>query len=396
MKKLILGVLCASSLVALAVPHVTDVTMTQNAFTRLVTITYKLLDEPGIVTLDVQTNGVSIGGEYLTLLAEDVNRKIENDANAVRRILWRPDQTWPNQLITNGSVRAVVTAWATNAPPPYMACDLAAPNTIRFYPSAEAVPGGVTNIQYKTTKLLMRKIPAANVEWRMGANSSTDPGVASSFFERETVHTVTLTEDFYIGVYEFTQKQYKMIDTSYTYTGADDLPVIKPYSNIRAGTWPDAGAGAEPGDKTGIQRLRAQTGINTFDLPTDAQWEFACRAGTDGPYNAGTSVDDVAWYSGNANALQVVGQKLPNRWGLYDMHGNAAEWCLDWYATAPYAAGSSVQDPVGPASGSQRCVRSGSYSTEAARVRSAARTAVAAWQTYYGETMRPVCKAGIE
>ena len=104
-------------------------------------------------------------------------------------------------------------------------------------------------------------------------------------------------------------------------------------------------------------KLRMRTGFD-FDLPTEAQWEFACRAGTTTTYYWGDSMNDnYVWYSGNSsNTSHIVGTKVPNSWGLYDMSGNAYEWCLDWYATS-----FSGIDPKGPSSGSERVMRGGDY-----------------------------------
>jgi formylglycine-generating enzyme required for sulfatase activity len=113
---------------------------------------------------------------------------------------------------------------------------------------------------------------------------------------------------------------------------------------------------------------RLPTGY-TYTLPTEAQWEYACRAGTTGDF-AGYQ-DVMAWYSSNSGGTtHSVGTKQPNAWGLYDMHGNVEEWCLDWYAK--YSS-DAVTDPVGPASGSSRVIRGGSWGLDAASCRSAIR-----------------------
>jgi formylglycine-generating enzyme required for sulfatase activity len=104
-------------------------------------------------------------------------------------------------------------------------------------------------------------------------------------------------------------------------------------------------------------KLRARTGLD-FDLPTEAQWEYACRAGTTTTYSYGNSADgNYMWYDSNSNSkTHVVGTKQPNLWGLYDMHGNVSEWCLDWYGTLSYGT-----DPKGSSSGSNRVKRGGSW-----------------------------------
>ena len=107
------------------------------------------------------------------------------------------------------NVQAVVTAWATNAPPNYMVVSLTAEKTIRFYANAESVPFGITNDLYKTDEMVFRKCPAANVEWRMG--SPVTPAESGRDATSEVPHYVTHGEDFYIGVYEVTQRQYERV-----------------------------------------------------------------------------------------------------------------------------------------------------------------------------------------
>ena len=117
-------------------------------------------------------------------------------------------------------------------------------------------------------------------------------------------------------------------------------------------------------------KLRARTGLN-FDLPTEAQWEYACRAGTTTTYYWGNSMNDsYAWYSGNASSkTQKVGTKTPNAWGLYDMNGNVWEWCLDRHSNLlTYGT-----DPKGSSSGSGRVLRGGSWGDDAGRCASSDR-----------------------
>ena len=93
-------------------------------------------------------------------------------------------------------------------------------------------------------------------------------------------------------------------------------------------------------------------------LPTEAEWEYACRAGTSGPY-AGADLDSMGWYEDNSGwDTHPVGQKSPNAWGFYDMHGNVWEWCDDWYGEYPSG---SVTDPAGSASGHDRVERGGCW-----------------------------------
>ena len=118
-----------------------------------------------------------------------------------------------------------------------------------------------------------------------------------------------------------------------------------------------------------IKKLNAK-GEGTYRLPTEAEWEYACRAGTTGAYS-GSNLDEIGWYNSNSgNKTHPVGQKKANAWGLYDMHGNVWEWTEDWYGT--YSSG-NVTDPTGASSGSVRVFRGGSWAGPAENLRSAFR-----------------------
>ncbi len=352
-----------------AVPEVSDATMTQAA-DRLVTITYSLTDAPAVITLDIQTNNTqgtwtSIGGANIQNVTGDVWKKVETGNHTIQ---WRPDLSWPDHKIADGGARAVVTAWALDNTPDYMVVDISAaaqPNTQKYYPSVEFLPGGLLgNDDYRTTKLVMRKIMAKNVTWTMGSTALESLNRNAT---REATHQVTLDNNFYIGVFEVTQDQWALIQidrpTPAYYNNAS-YRSMRPveqvsYNEIRnaansatantAYDWPND---PNPGSFLGL--LRTKTGID-FDLPSEAQWEFAARAGngstkwgngsgivntdTDGNLNSlgryqrnggkpGSS--DPAASVNADNATAIVGSYSPNDWGLYDMHGNVWEWCLDW------------------------------------------------------------------
>ena len=139
----------------------------------------------------------------------------------------------------------------------------------------------------------------------------------------------------------------------------DDLPVEKV-------SWTSAGEFC--------RKLSAKEG-SVYRLPTEAEWEYSCRAGSTTPFGGSGQIDDMGWYEANSEGrTHPVGMKKPNAWGLFDMHGNVAEWCGDYY-TPEYPDGEAV-DPTGPAEGKQRVVRGGSFTYFLASSRSAARSSL--------------------
>ncbi len=228
----------------------------------------------------------------------------------------------------------------------YCVIDLSAGASASSYPVTymSAVPkGGFNTDEYKTTKLVLRLI---------------DPGS----FKMGGLYDVTLNQPFYCGIFEVTQKQYSLVMGSNpsSFSG-DKLPVEKVSYNLIRGSsdgrmWPSSSA---VDSSSFMGTLSARTGLD-FDLPTEAQWEYACRAGTTTTYSYGSSADgDYMWYSSNSSTrTHDVGTKEPNPWGLYDMHGNVWEWCLDWYNSSLI---SGVENPKGFSYGTNRVRRGGSW-----------------------------------
>ncbi|MBR5978267.1 MAG: formylglycine-generating enzyme family protein, partial [Verrucomicrobia bacterium] len=177
----------------------------------------------------------------------------------------------------------------------------------------------------------------------------------------EIQHQVTLTKGYWLGKYEVTQAQYEAVmgtnPSSEWFIGAD-----MPVNEVE---WNDAKEFCQKLTEMVKAAGKLPEGYE-YALPTEAQWEYACRAGTTTAFNNGTNIpseeqlwwaqpcsnlDEVGWYCGDSDyTLHPVRQKKPNAWGLYDMHGNVWEWCLDWYGS-PLNAGT---DPKGSSSGSER------------------------------------------
>jgi formylglycine-generating enzyme required for sulfatase activity len=169
----------------------------------------------------------------------------------------------------------------------------------------------------------------------------------------ETEHEVTLTKPFYMGKYEVTQEQYEaMMGNNPSKIKGAKLPVTEV-------SWLDC--------QEFIKKLNAKTN-GGYRLPTEAEWEYACRAGTTTAYSFGDSITkdeaNVAW----GTSTKMVGSYKPNAFGLYDMHGNVWEWCEDWKADYPKE---SVIDPKGPATGQYRLLRGGSFTGAGSHSRAA-------------------------
>ena len=238
---------------------------------------------------------------------------------------------------------------------------------------------GVTNNPiYKTTKLVMRKIPAASLNKVWVCGSVYGDAYSQSFSSRvEPVRYIKMTNDYYIGVFELTQKQCELFygsnpsaDTEKGQPDSDWRPVenLAYYSVIgnqrnqgcqRGSTgdpgrpdWPLNNYLYELGNNTVILKLQNKTRVE-FYLPTQAQWEIACRAGTDTPFNSGKALTaenayEVGWVQGGeATSSHAVGMKPANAWGLYDMHGNICEFVVsnDLCGDQP-GHGETVDDPV--------------------------------------------------
>ena len=269
----------------------------------------------------------------------------------------------------------------------YQVIDLSSGSNSSSYPISYlyGVPSGGWTDTYKTTKLALRRI---------------SPGA----FKMCGEYNVTLTKPFYIGVFEVTQKQYELVTgTTPSPHRGNTRPVEKvSYNMIRGASngaqWPSSSMV----DSTSFMgKLRARTGL-AFDLPTEAQWEYACRAGTTSTYNNGGNTENdlkkLGRYGGNRpygheeSGLEThapVGSYQPNAWGLYDMHGNVWERCLDYHLGNLSNGGT---DPKGSATGSTRVIRGGSWGTDAGGCASSSRQGSAPDST--GHNLEAYCYPG--
>ena len=264
------------------------------------------------------------------------------------RITWSTEADGLNLIASNVTVTVSLLKYdaAAITNDLFYVIDLSGgPNATRWPVSCLAsVPKGGWTDEYKTTKLVLRRI-------ENGSISGINGGIYGA------VSSITIDKPYYIGVFEVTRAQFMLM------TGGEGLPSwgdltndARPQAYLSYDLLRGTSAGALYPDSTAVDAtsvigiLRSKTGLTTLDLPTEAQWEYACRAGTTSDYNNGGSTEaDLATlgrYLGNENdgrggfsgGTTTVGSYAPNRWGLYDMHGNVYEWCLEWNAQGKYRA----------------------------------------------------------
>lgn len=191
---------------------------------------------------------------------------------------------------------------------------------------------------------------------KRGQNTTVPP-------DETPARSVKLTRGFWMSQYEITQEQWTQImgNNPSRFTESPKNPVDQV-------SWNECALFIEKLNQLGIE--------GTFRLPSEAEWEYACRAGGTTAYHFGNdlaSLPDYAWYSGNSDAkTHPVGEKRPNAWGFYDMHGNVSEWVWDWYDPSAYSSG-AVTNPYGPDQGVFKVRRGGAWSYHYSRLRSAAR-----------------------
>lgn len=436
MKRLFLLVIapCVATFVVRADPVVSDVVLTAPG-QGVATVTYALSGGPAVITLDIERRvgdgWQSIGESRLQRLSGDVNRKVEGESG---RIEWAVDGA-----VEAANYRAKVTAWPLTDTPDYMVVSLAkaasAEDRVRYYTSTNALPGGLlANPAYRTSMMVFKKVQAKGVTWQMGSTAA-EPS-AYVYAARETQHEVTLGRNYYLAVFPATQTQCALIcgsviDENHVVDRLLRIQSRLNYNLVRGTGWP-----AAPDASALLGQARTLTdGLVDFDLPTEAEWEFACRAGHGvGYWGDGSpmtmvsysqiatcaNLDRLARYRntqaipsntsynkqyGPENCTPIAGSYAPNAWGFYDMNGGVEEYCLDWYqeniSALNGAVNASAEDGtkcVDGTAGADRVVRGGSWVSQAYQVRPAMRGYVA--PGYFGDNQqygfRPRAYMGLE
>ncbi len=201
--------------------------------------------------------------------------------------------------------------------------------------------------------------------------------------EEKPVHKVTISKPFYLGKFEVTQEQWRAV------MGANPSHFKGAKNPVDRVSWEACEAFIKK-----LNENFARSSV-TFALPSEAEWEYACRAGSTTRYSFGDREADLAkygWFEGNAGGkTHPVGQKKPNAWGLYDMHGNVWQWCGDCY-DADYYKKSPAADPTGPTAVTSRVLRGGSWSDPAPYCRSSYRYCLPPWFCVYCYGVRVLCR----
>ena len=390
---LMLLVLTVASVGVFADVTVTSVTAQQAwPFKRSVVINYTLeSNTQGATVFAVDFYGTFDDGETTFKLNE--RGTLEKDgANGLlfsagtHKVIWNPAS---DLTLKSNNLKIKVEAEEVTSEATYLVVDLSSGTSASSYPVSylSSVPEGGWSDEYRTTKLVLRLVQPGT--FTMGSPSDEIGRETSAYGELQ--HTVTLTKPYYIGIFETTQRQYELI----TGSNPADLNIGQKYpveqvsydmirGNDQGANWPENN-NVDSTSFMGV--LRAKTGL-TFDLPTEAQWEYACRATTTTALNSGKDLTnasvcpnmaEVGRYThntndGKGNNFVEPGQYLVNNWGVFDMHGNLAELCLDYYAD--YSSSDAVTDPVGPSTGTLRVKRGGSWQDIASECRSARRVGV--------------------
>ena len=342
-KLMFLVFIAATVMNVTATPIVQNITAKQRfPWNGLVDVKFDVVGDVTEGTYDWNVELVVVATNQVTGEAWIANNLIgeTGTAEGTHNIMW--DMKAQGLNIKSDDIQFIVTyrrKWNIDKSMKYCVIDLSGGSNATKFPVSYLadVPQGGWSTEHKTSKLVLRLI---------------EPGS----FMMQGRYAVTLSKPYYMGVFEVTQKQYQLINGGNpSYHNGDMLPVEQvSWNDIRGDSdihnWPNV---KTKGSLSLVGLLSSKTGLN-FDLPTEAQWEYACRAGTTTIYYWGDSMNSL--YAHNDRAIHKVGEKKENAWGLFDMSGNVYEWCLDWHGQILNGI-----DPEGALSATYRVRRGGSW-----------------------------------
>ncbi len=202
-------------------------------------------------------------------------------------------------------------------------------------------------------------------------------------FDEKPARRVTITKSFYMGKFEVTQEQWRVV------MGANPSHFKGDKNPVEMVGWDNC--------QTFLKKLNEKVPGHSFRLPAEAEWEYACRAGSTSIFCYGNDegdLEDYAWYrGGSGDRTHPVGEKKPNAWGLYDMHGNVWEWCQDYYGKYP---AEEQSDPTGPTSGGLRVLRGGAWVETSTYCHSTHRDKSWPGDHFISHGLRVVCEVGVD
>ena len=336
----------------------------------------------GLVDIDYTVSGVEVPTDYTVTFAWSSETAGQADvaatfaeiagcdlptADGSYRVTWNAAADGLDFLAADFSLTAAINyAPVSEAEADFMVIDVSAGKDATEYPvryirtGADYSTANFNWNRYKTTRIVLKKVKAGAF-WMGTGNVSKGTG--------ETRHRVRLTDDYWMGIFETTQGQMTSVApkliSDYKTNDGSELAVERPVAHI---SYDEI---MHPTDGV-IERLNARAKsaggvLGGFRLPSEAEWEYACRAGTETAYSWGSdSKDDVeqyAWTGSNSSSMpHPVGLKLPNNWGFYDMHGNVMEWCCDWSYNYPMCSETyESTNPVGRVWNRMKVLRGGGF-----------------------------------
>ncbi len=358
MKSLILAATAAAMTYAVSAANVSRVVVRQQwPWSAKVNIDYVLANTSGQkvdVAVTLKTNDVA-----MVVPVSSFSGDMWDVADGEHRIVWDPAVSGLPESAVWADVKVELSVATDN----YLVIDVSGGKAAASWPATlQSKPAGGWTDVHKTTSIVLRRIPAGTAT--IGSPESEGEVVGVTRIASEALRKIRHTRDFWMSVFPITKAQYGCItgDVSAVTALGAEAKKLCPFSWVQmrgvtnGQNWPDVKNGYNASavdDGSLMATLRAKVTLPAslesdlvFDLPTEAQWEYACRAGTTTPWNDGSELDPkprtqggyteanldrLGWYNANANTSKEVGLKLPNSWGLYDMHGLRWEICLDRY-----------------------------------------------------------------